>query len=148
MKNIYLAGPFFSESQIERITKVEKALNVNTTTGEVFSPRLSDENDDSINAGSPEWSKAIFTKDVAEIDNADVIVAITDFAHENVDSGTAFEIGYAYNLKLPIILLQENDEPLNLMISQAGHYYTKSIAELANYDFNKLPAQAYTGKAF
>ncbi|WP_137597926.1 nucleoside 2-deoxyribosyltransferase [Paucilactobacillus kaifaensis] len=148
MKKIYLAGPFFSESQIKRITKVEKALAANPTTGEIFSPRLSDENDDSINAGSPAWAKSIFNKDVAEIDNADIIVAITDFAYENVDSGTAFEIGYAYKLKKPIILLQEKDEPLNLMVSQAGHYYTKSIDDLASYDFNALPAKEYTGKAF
>lgn len=148
MKNIYLAGPFFSESQIKRITKVEKALATNQTAGTIFSPRLSDENDDSVNAGSPEWAKSIFTKDVAEIDRADIIVAVTDFVHENIDSGTAFEIGYAYKMQKPIILLQEKDEPLNLMVSQAGHYYTKSIDDLISYDFNKLPAQGYTGKAF
>ena len=148
MKNIYLAGPFFSESQIKRITKVEKALAANQTAGTIFSPRLSDENDDSVNAGSPEWAKSIFTKDVAEIDRADIIVAVTDFVHETIDSGTAFEIGYAYKMQKPIILLQEKDEPLNLMVSQAGHYYTKSIDDLISYDFNKLPAQGYTGKAF
>lgn len=148
MKNIYLAGPFFSEEQINRISKVEQALATNQTAGKVFSPRLSDENDDTQNAGSPQWAKAIFEKDVVEVDRADVIVAITDFTNENLDSGTAFEVGYAYHSNKPIILLQELDEQLNLMISQSGHYYTKSIEDLQNYDFNLLPANEYTGKAF
>lgn len=148
MKNIYLAGPFFSDEQISRIAKVEKALDINKTAGQVFSPRLSDENDNSINEGSPEWAKAIFTKDVTEIDKADVIVAIADFENQNIDSGTAFEIGYAYHSNKPIILLQELDEQLNLMISQATDYYTKSVKDIELYDFNLLPSNEYTGKAF
>lgn len=148
MKRIYLAGPFFSDKQIERISKVEKALTTNPTAGFVFSPRLSDENDDTENAGSPEWAKAIFTKDVAEVDKCDVVVAIADFEHANLDSGTAFELGYAYHSNKPIILLQELDEQLNLMVSQSAHYYTTSIDELATYNFEQLPANEYTGKAF
>lgn len=148
MKKIYLAGPFFSDEQIDRVSKVEAALRENPTVTEFFSPRLSDENDDNVNDGSPAWAKGVFTHDVEEIDHADVIVAITDFIHENVDSGTAFEIGYAYNSKKPLILLQELDENLNLMVSQAGHFYTKSIEELKTYNFNELPANKFTGKSF
>lgn len=148
MKKIYLAGPFFSDAQIERITRVEQALASNPTAGVVFSPRQSDENEDTANAGSPAWAKSIFGKDIAEIDHADVIVAIADFEHANIDSGTAFELGYAFHSNKPIILLQELDEQLNLMISQSAHYYTTTTAALATYDFGQLPANEYTGKAF
>lgn len=146
---IYLAGPFFSPEQIARIEKVEAALRKNPTVDSFFSPRQSDENDAStLTVGSPEWAKAIFAKDVAEIDQADALVIVADYVHQNMDSGTAFEVGYGFKAQKPLIVAQELDEPLNLMIGQAAHYYTQSIAELASYDFTKLPANQFTGKTF
>ncbi|MBM6753387.1 nucleoside 2-deoxyribosyltransferase [Lactobacillus alvi] len=147
---IYLAGPFFSTKQITRIEKVEKALTNNQTVTSYFSPRLSDENSQSsAPEGSPAWAKQIFKKDVAEIDKADALVVVADYVHANMDSGTAFEVGYAYNANKPIIILQElTDEPLNLMIGQAAHYYTQNINEIETYDFNQLPANDFTGKTF
>ena len=41
---IYLAGPFFSDEQIDRIARAEQALTQNQTVDSFFSPRLSDEN--------------------------------------------------------------------------------------------------------
>lgn len=147
---IYLAGPFFSPEQIARIEKVEAALRQNPTVDSFFSPRQSDENDaPSAEVGSPAWAKQIFAKDVAEIDQADALVVVADYVHANVDSGTAFEVGYGYHTHKPLIILQElADEPLNLMIGQAAHYYTQSIASLATYDFTTLPSNEFTGKTF
>ncbi len=147
---IYLAGPFFSPEQITRIEKVEAALRQNPTVDSFFSPRQSDENDaPSAEVGSPAWAKQIFAKDVAEIDQADALVVVADYVHANVDSGTAFEVGYGYHAHKPLIILQElADEPLNLMIGQAAHYYTQSIASLATYDFTTLPSNEFTGKTF
>lgn len=147
---IYLAGPFFSLEQIARIEKVEAALRQNPTVDSFFSPRQSDENDaPSAEVGSPAWAKQIFAKDVAEIDQADALVVVADYVHANVDSGTAFEVGYGYHAHKPLIILQElADEPLNLMIGQAAHYYTQSIASLATYDFTTLPSNEFTGKTF
>lgn len=147
---IYLAGPFFSPEQIARIEKVEAALRQNPTVDSFFSPRQSDENDaPSAEVGSPAWAKQIFAKDVAEIDQADALVVVADYVHANVDSGTAFEVGYGYHAHKPLIILQElADEPLNLMIGQAAHYYTQSIASLATYDFTTLPSSEFTGKTF
>ena len=147
---IYLAGPFFSPEQIARIEKVEAALRQNPTVDSFFSPRQSDENDaPSAEVGSPAWAKQIFAKDVAEIDQADALVVVADYVHANVDSGTAFEVGYGYHAHKPLIILQElADEPLNLMIGQAAHYYTQSIASLATYDFTTLPNNEFTGKTF
>lgn len=147
---IYLAGPFFSPEQIARIEKVEAALRQNPTVDSFFSPRQSDENDaPSAEVGSPAWAKQIFAKDVAEINQADALVVVADYVHANVDSGTAFEVGYGYHAHKPLIILQElADEPLNLMIGQAAHYYTQSIANLATYDFTTLPSNEFTGKTF
>lgn len=39
MSQIYLAGPFFSEEQVERVARIEKALEENPTVTGFYSPR-------------------------------------------------------------------------------------------------------------
>lgn len=147
MKKIYLAGPFFDDEQLNLVKEIERALTVNPTVSEFFSPRKgSVNNTDEI--GSDHWAKATFEKDISEIRKADAIVAILDYPHDNPDSGTAFEIGYAYSLDKPIVLLHTADNAINLMISQAARAYLKSIKELKTYNFNTLPVFPYSGKNF
>ncbi|MCT2870683.1 nucleoside 2-deoxyribosyltransferase [Limosilactobacillus fermentum] len=146
---IYLAGPFFSDEQIDRIARAEQALTQNQTVDSFFSPRLSDENSiPLLKEGTPEWAQMIFKKDVEEIDDADLVVAVADFVHANVDSGTAFEVGYAYHSNKPIVIVQELDESLNLMLGQALTHYTTSVADLATLDFTNLPNHPYSGQTF
>lgn len=40
MSQIYLAGPFFSEEQIDRVSRIEKALEENKTITSFYSPRI------------------------------------------------------------------------------------------------------------
>ena len=145
--NLYLAGPFFSPAQINRIEKVEATLEQNPTATTVYSPRKGDDGVTE-SEGTPAWAKQVFNKDVAEIDKADALVVLADYEADNMDSGTAFEVGYAYSKHKPLIVLQELNAPLNLMIGQALHYYTKDVNDLATYDFSTLPANEYTGKTF
>lgn len=148
MAKIYLAGPFFSDEQIDRIHRVENALKQNSTVETFFSPMETNTTDNEGKQGTPEWARLVFELDTKEIDKADVICAVSDFTNQNMDSGTAFEVGYANASHKPIIVLQELDEPLNLMIGQALRYYTKSVDDITGYDFNALPSRPYTGKTF
>lgn len=148
MARIYLAGPFFSDEQIDRIHRVEAALQKNPTVESFFSPMETNTTDDNGQQFTPQWAAKVFQLDTEEIDKADVVCTVADFVHENMDSGTAFEVGYANASQTPVVVLQELDEPLNLMIGQALRYYTKSVDEIATYDFNSLPAKKYTGKTF
>ncbi|AOR74973.1 nucleoside 2-deoxyribosyltransferase [Limosilactobacillus fermentum] len=134
---------------MDRIARAEQALTQNQTVDSFFSPRLSDENSTPLlKEGTPEWAQMIFKKDVEEIDDADLVVAVADFVHANVDSGTAFEVGYAYHSNKPIVIVQELDEPLNLMLGQALTHYTTSVADLATLDFTNLPNHPYSGQTF
>nr|WP_237048821.1 nucleoside 2-deoxyribosyltransferase [Limosilactobacillus fermentum] len=131
------------------MARAEQALTQNQTVDSFFSPRLSDENSTPLlKEGTPEWAQMIFKKDVEEIDDADLVVAVADFVHANVDSGTAFEVGYAYHSNKPIVIVQELDEPLNLMLGQALTHYTTSVADLATLDFTNLPNHPYSGQTF
>lgn len=148
MKKVYLAGPFFDDQQLALIQKVEGALHNNPTVASFFSPRLgaSDTADD---VGSARWAKATFDEDIKEIKAAQVVVAILDYPHGNPDSGTAFEIGYAFHQSIPLVLLQTSpNTPVNIMISQASQAFLTQVSQLASYDFDHLPAISYQGPNF
>lgn len=148
MKKVYLAGPFFDDQQLTLIKQVEQSLADNPTVGSFFSPRLGAE-DSAEDVGSARWAKATFDEDIKEINQAQVVVAILDYPHGNPDSGTAFEIGYAWRQGLPIVLLLTNEGvAVNIMLSQAATAFLTNPSDLARYDFDKLAKIPYRGKNF
>ena len=93
-------------------------------------------------------AKATFGLDTNQIDASDVVVAIVDYKLEETkenepDSGTAFEIGYAYATKTPVIVVQfDPEKEVNLMIAQGLTAYfdvtKEGLAALEEYDFDEL----------
>lgn len=153
MAKIYLASPFFSDEQVARVMRVEKALDLNPTVEAYFSPRLNQL--DHLPFGSKEWSKAVFENDVKHIDWADAVVAVHDFTghtelfggiHNHVDSGTAWELGYAYAKGKPIILVHELGGIVNLMLSESLHAYQLMAEYVEGYDFYTMPKIEFTGE--
>lgn len=152
---VYLAGPFFSPEQIDRVERVERALEANPFVESYFSPRLNQI--EQLKFGSKEWRKAVFAQDIHYIDTATVIVSIADMTTEikgvqvfekdiDSDSGTAFELGYAYATGKPILVLHETELPVNLMISDSLHAYFKDVQSVEDYNFLKMPKTEYTGE--
>lgn len=141
MKRIYLASPFFNQDQLERVEKVEKILDDKFQM--VFSPRKAQYDD--LEFGSVEWRTEVFLNNQKHIDHADVVVAIYD----GEDSGTMWEIGYAYGKGVPVVVFKENPEqPLNLMISDSLHSYIDGFKELEAYDLDQLKPSVYKGEVF
>ena len=79
------------------------------------------------------------------MDPAEVVVAVIDYDNEHVDPGTAWEIGYSEATKKPVILVKEKEGAINLMMSAPAHAV---VTDVATYDFDKLPANKWTGKTF
>ncbi|WP_304427695.1 nucleoside 2-deoxyribosyltransferase [Romboutsia ilealis] len=138
MKKIYLASPFFNEAEIKSMETVRDILRQKGL--DVFVPN---EHQSAKEFGSLEWRKETFGSDVSGIDNADVMVAIINQGNYD-DSGTAWEIGYAYATKKPVILVNVTGETINLMIADSIHALVTSYEELKEYDFNKLEKKPYT----
>ncbi|MCM3639654.1 nucleoside 2-deoxyribosyltransferase [Priestia aryabhattai] len=150
---IYLASPFFSDEQVERVKRVEQALKDNPTVQDFFSPRLNQL--DQYEFGSKEWSEAVFKNDVDHIDWCNAVVAVHDFTgetelhgqiHQHVDSGTAWELGYAYATGKPIILIHEKGGIVNLMLAEGLHGYLTKAEDVAEYDFSTLPLIEFKGE--
>ncbi|MDA2738414.1 nucleoside 2-deoxyribosyltransferase [Bacillus cereus group sp. Bc015] len=140
MKRVYLASPFFNELEIMYVEKVQEILKEKGL--EVFSPMLNQM--EGLEVGSRHWSIETFRNDVKFIDWAEVVVAIY---HGNYsDSGTAWELGYAYGTNKPVVVIHVGENS-NLMVHEGGHANI-TLNELVDYNFDTLPSSFYEGEMF
>ena len=116
-KTIYLAAPLFSDAEREFNCKLRDQI---TKRGfSVFLPQ--EDSNDTTNMRHEEKQSHIFQQNLAAIDNSDIIVAILD-GGSDVDSGTAWELGYAFARKKTVLALKTDFRTLgsegivNLMI--------------------------------
>lgn len=150
---VYLASPFFSDGQKDRIDQVITLLKQNPTIDNdaIFNPQEHQFEQEPF--GSFRWQDAVFASDMRQVHKADVVVAILDYQLEDgltePDSGTVFEIGSAHEANIPVIMVQfgENSQ-LNLMLARSYTAFFNGkddIQGLKDYDFNNLE-QKYTEK--
>lgn len=143
MKNykIYLASPWFNNIQAEREERVKNKLR--KLGFNVWSPK---ENSDLSPIESQELREKIFSDNLREMDNCDIIFVITD----EKDMGTIWEAGYAYGTRKilkkqePIIIYYcetLGDGMFNLMLAQSGDIV---ITNFKNLDI--LPRLIKTGE--
>ena len=127
MRTVYLAAPLFSEAERDFNRKLRDEIK--SAGFNVFLPQ-----EDSNNVRDEKnRQNIIFNKNVDAIDSSGIIVAVIDGT--DVDSGTAWEIGYAFARGKPIIGLRTDFRTLgiegtvSLMIERSAVLCT-SIPEL------------------
>ena len=141
MKSIYLAGPFFNETQIRHIEAAEQALQKKGLP--FFSPMRHTVDAEE---GTSEWAYGLFALDRTALEQSDIVVALYD--GNTSDSGTAWECGYAFALGKPVVLVHTDknaDSNLMLHCSAATNI---TLEELVGYDFDAMPAYEFEGKMF
>ncbi len=115
MRNVYLAAPLFSEAERDFNRKLRDEIK--RAAFSVFLPQ-----EDSNNVKGDKRQEIIFNKNLNAIENSDIIVAVVDGI--DIDSGTAWEIGYASAKGKPVIGLRTDFRTLgiegrvNLMIER------------------------------
>ncbi|WMW25855.1 nucleoside 2-deoxyribosyltransferase [Methanolobus sediminis] len=119
-KQIYLAGPLFSQAERDfNVLLRDKLVEMGFS---VFLPQ--EDGNDTESSRMEDRQKNIFDNDVRGIDNSDIILAVLD-GGSDVDSGTAWEMGYAYAKGIPVLGLKTDfrtfgDEGIvNLMMEMA-----------------------------
>ncbi len=128
MRTVYLAAPLFSEAERDFNRKLRDEIK--KAGFSVFLPQ-----EDSNNVKGEKRQEIIFNKNLNAIENSDIIVAVVDGT--DIDSGTAWEIGYASAKGKPVIGLRTDFRTLgiegrvNLMIERSVILCT-SIQELLN----------------
>ncbi len=138
---VYLAGPLFTVAERSHCLEVKSLLESNGF--DVLWPwELTDQESAD---GSSEMNLEIFRKNLDAIDDSDLLVVILD--GPDVDSGTAWEIGYAYSknkqiygIRTDFRLSGENSNSIvNLMISQSTPKIARSLGELEGLLKAELP---------
>lgn len=125
---IYFAGPLFSAA--ERAFNVSLAWAMRDWGHQVWLPQENEPRTDVKN-----WEAEVFAKDVEGLDWADLVIANMD--GPDPDSGTAWEVGYAYAKGKQIIVFRtdfrkasDGSAPYNIMLSESA---TKRVgAEMSN----------------
>ena len=123
---LYFAGPLFTTP--ERTWNAEVVAALRSAGHEIFLPQEQEPGKD---------AAGIFATDVGGIDWADGLVAIMD--GPDPDSGTCWEVGYAFGTKKSIVLVRTDSRDL---AGRAGTY-NPMMAESATVRLD-LPAASTT----
>ncbi len=116
---IYLAGPLFTEAELA----YNRVLS-NLLTRHLFDVYLPQEVGDNSSCRGRDEHRAIFDRHVLALREADIVVAVCDGA--DADSGTSWEMGYAYALGKPVVALRTDfrmaghHECVNLMLEESA----------------------------
>ncbi len=130
---IYLAGPFFNDNERQDILKARDILR--SRNFDIFVPMEHKIKDDD-KLPNDVWGKLVFEMDRDEIYNCDVVVALYYGLYS--DSGTAWEVGFAYSLNKKIVIVHcEPDKAQSLMIVNGATTNINGIPSLLTFDFNK-----------
>ena len=135
---VYLAAPLFT--QLERRWNREVARGLEDELEcRVLLPqdlRVGDRMND------PRHFGALFRRCLEGVEECDVMVAVVDGA--DADSGTAFEMGYAYALGKPIVGVRtdyrkQQERGTNLMLARGCHAFVRLLS--FNEDVGDLVAE-------
>ncbi|MFF2089895.1 PfkB family carbohydrate kinase [Paenibacillus sp. NPDC058174] len=128
-KKVYLAGPFFNKQEIYWVIHISERLKNAQFT--VLSPL---HENGVINADTSfEQRKKVFQADIDLINDADVVVALID----QDDTGTCFEMGYAFKKGVPVYGLKTSEKKLNNMIQFGCNQLFENIEELIEVLYGK-----------
>ena len=103
----YIAGPFFRDGERERLEKLREFFKSDEFFNkyEFFFPM-----DHKIPGGESmpngEWAWNVFEMDVKELATSKLVIAVYDTHYS--DTGTAWELGFAYANHIPVLLLCTN----------------------------------------
>ena len=98
---IYIAGPFFTKEECHELEEMIQYVRELYPNSELFIPK---EHfiPDGETMPNDVWAKKVFDMDVQELDDADLVFAL--YLGHYSDTGTAWEIGYAYAREIPVLL--------------------------------------------
>jgi nucleoside 2-deoxyribosyltransferase len=116
---VYLAAPLFSEAERNFNASIARLLEAN-----LFDVHLPQTSGDDSRVRDVWEQERLFVSNKTALDQSDIIVAIIDGA--DADSGTAWEMGYAFATGKTVIALRTDfrrvgdHEQVNLMLEQSA----------------------------
>lgn len=123
---IYIAGPFFTDKERAFLKIVIESVKEIFPNEELFIP-MEHFIPNGENLSNNEWAEAVFKMDVEALNKCDRVVAA--YLGLRSDTGTAWEIGYAYAKGIPVNLIIPPEvfkEEVSIMPIQSSNYLFKN----------------------
>lgn len=124
---IYIAGPFFTDKERAFLKNLIRSVKKMFPNEELFIP-MEHFIPNGENLSNNEWAEAVFKMDVEALNKCNHIIAAYSGLYS--DTGTAWEIGYAYAKGIPvdlIIPLEVLKEEMSIMLIQSSNSIFKTI---------------------
>ena len=108
---VYIAAPFFNESQLTTVKEVESALS--TVGIDYFSPRIGGILQDMEKEEQHKKFERIYLENISAMESCSHMVACID----DRDTGTIFEIGYFAKSGKPFTLFVSDPSKVSVMLA-------------------------------
>ena len=126
--DFYLAGPFFATAQIFTCNLVKNKLQehggFSVCDPRELSPVIPFMKPEE---KTPEFYQSVFAKNCVGIERSQTVFAILD----KKDSGTIWELGYAYAQGKDIVTFTSKRKEMNVMLSQCANGHIDGVIELS-----------------
>ena len=123
---IYIAGPFFTDKERTFLKIVIESVKEIFPNEELFIP-MEHFIPNGENLSNNEWAEAVFKMDVEALNRCNRVIAAYSGLYS--DTGTAWEIGYAYAKGIPVNLIIPPEvfkEKMSIMPIQSSNYIFKN----------------------
>lgn len=126
-RQIYLAAPFFNHEQLALVQAIESVVNKLLPSNVVlYSPRTDGVLQDMPAAERRKAFGKIFKLNTDNIDRSSLVVAVLNWR----DTGTLWEMGYAYGKRIPTVSVTTEDAKPNVMLKQSVEAHFHSVENL------------------
>lgn len=154
-KAIYLASPWFDDTQANLLIEAYKNLLQNPTIGHIHVPLLHQYQGQVLSSGETdhsdefkyEWATQTFSNDLMAMRNSELAVALE--TPSDVDTGSSWEMGFMTASQKPVVALFSGDldeHPVNLMESFSVSSYVTTPEELKKFNFLDIESKKFSGK--
>ena len=123
---IYIAGPFFTDKERAFLKIFIESAKEVFPNEEFFIP-MEHFIPNGENLSNNEWAEAVFKMDVEALNKCNRVIAAYSGLYS--DTGTAWEIGYAYAKGIPVNLIIPPEvfkEEMSIMPIQSSNYFLKT----------------------
>lgn len=123
---IYIAGPFFTDKEKAFLKNLIRSVKKMFPNEELFIP-MEHFIPNGENLSNNEWAEAVFKMDVEALNKCNHVIAAYSGLYS--DTGTAWEIGYAYAKGIPVDLIIPTEvlkEEMSIMPIQSSNYIFKT----------------------
>lgn len=146
---VYLGSPWFNDKQRDLVEVASSLLQRNLTVKTIHFPFDYQYKDATVQEdkagvfGSLEWQVATYQNDLSAMTTSDVGVFLYDM--DELDDGSAFEIGFLRALQKPVILYpyyskDKSEYQMNLMLARGVTAFIANLEELKTYRFDHMPS--------